>query len=421
MRTSRRRFLIGAGGAVVALPLLPSLLPSIARAGGETYPMRFVAVYTGNGVHPDALDIRGGERDFVLDGTMLADLAPLRSKVQILRGVRGSDGHYHGHAEFLTAAPPDSESFVPTGPSIDQLLANVHVRATPIASLELGVDLDNNAACVVSYSESVLPIPAVQNPRQAFERIFLAANTDPAALERLRAQKRSVLDSVLADVTSLQSTLSMRERLILDQHLTLLREQETRLSEPAMARSCELPPAPPIVADGDYPDDQAVSHHIDTIVAAFRCDVTRVATLMIGGSGATTRHPWIGIDEDYHQIAHGDAADAVTKHVAINRWQGAQVAALMARLDAIPEGDGTVLDHTIVLWAPELGTSTFNHTRTDVPVVLGGGLGVLASGQSLDMAGAHYHDVLLTVARAAGLSITELGREGRNELTRLLA
>ncbi len=418
MTSRRRRFLLGAGATIVGLPFLPSLFASRARAGGAEMPTRFVAIYTANGIHPSGMAIRGGETDFDLTGTILESFTPLRDKIVVLRNLEGTHGHYHGHAEFLTGAPPDGESFVPVGPSIDQLLANTHVRSTPIASLELGVDCDNNSASVISYSESVLPIPPAQNPRQAFERIFLAANSDPAVLEHLRAHKRSVLDAVLADVTSLQAALSAPERLLLDEHMTLLREQEARLAEPVMARSCDLPASPPL---GDMSYDVALGHHLDTIAAAFRCDVTRVATVMVGPSGSTMRHPWVGVDEDYHQIAHGDATDAARKYVTVNRWQGDVVASLFARLDAIPEGDGTVLDHTVVLWAPELGVSEFNHTRGAVPAVLSTGAGAFRGGRSLDMSGSHYHDLLLTLARAAGLDVASVGHHGRNVLTRLMA
>ncbi|WP_083457183.1 DUF1552 domain-containing protein [Sandaracinus amylolyticus] len=416
-RMGRRVFATGVAGAAISLPMLPSLL---TRAQPTTSPLRFVCIYTPNGQHPDQWLPTGGERDFVLS-PVLAPLAPFRDRLLVMHGAQGSHNHQHGHAECLTGAPGAPDSFVPTGPSLDQLLAARSSRETAIPSLELAAGTDSNAASVISYAPGALPVPPVVDPRHAFDRLFLVANGDPAVLERLRAQRRSVLDGVIGEFTALEASLSPAERRVLDAHLTALREQERRLAEPVMVDACELPPGPGAPSGGTFAMNDAVRHHADTIAAAFACDLTRVATLMVGPSGSIRRYAWAGVDEDFHEIAHGNAVNAYDKLLAINRWHGEMVAHLCARLDAIPEGDGTVLDHTIVFWTNELGLQPFGHARSSVPLVVAGGTNVLRTGRLLDLGGAHYHDVLLTLARVLGLELDTFGTQGRTPITTVVA
>ncbi|MDQ3036994.1 MAG: DUF1552 domain-containing protein [Myxococcota bacterium] len=419
-RSGRRLFLGGVAGTAISLPFLPSLM-SRTRAQATGAPRRFLCVYTPNGQHPDQWLPTGGERDFTLS-PVLESLAPYRDRVAVLHGLRGSHNHMHGHAECLTGAPGADDSFVPTGPSLDQLLAARTARETAIPSLELSAGTDSNATGVISYSPGVLPVPPVSDPRHAFDRLFLLASGDPAALERLRSQRRSVLDSLTSDFAELERALSAPERRVLDAHLGGLREQELRLAEPLMLDRCELPPGPGAPSGGGaFPMNDAVRAHVDTIAAAFACDLTRVATLMIGGSGSTRRYGWVGVDEDFHEIAHNSSDNAYEKLLAINQWHGETFAYLLGKLDAIPEDDGTVLDHTVVLWTNELGLQPFGHARSSVPIVLAGGTDVLRSGRFLDLSGAHYHDLLLTLARAMGMEVETFGTEGRTPISTLLA
>ena len=130
-----------------------------------------------------------------------------------------------------------------------------------------------------------------------------------------------------------------------------------------------------------------------------RCDAVRVATLVIGSSGDTTRYTWAGVDDDFHEVAHDNVAGAYDKFLAINSWHGAQFASLLTQLDAVQEANGTtLLDNTIVMWTNELGMGNFTHNRFDVPIVLAGGQGILDTGRFLDLGGAHYHQLLFTLA-----------------------
>lgn len=416
----RRMFLRGAAGSAVAIPMLASLGPRGARAQQQG-PRRLVTVYTANGLHADHWMSRGSGADFTLS-EQLSSLTPFQHKLNVLHNVFGDSGHHSGHTEVLTGRP-SHETFTPTGgPSLDQALAQTQRAHTPMASLELGVRTGNGPTGVISYSADGLAIPSLDDPRGGFERLLRTAQTDPAELARRQRAGQSVLDAVFSDYSAIQARLSTEDRRLLDAHLTLLREQEQRLQSPPQVAACELGPSP-VAADGlEFTFPEATQLHMDTIAHAFRCDLTRVATPTLGASGHTTRYTWAGVDDDFHEVAHGATSDAESKFMAINRWHAEQVAYLLEQLDSIPEGDGSVLDNTVVFWTNELGLSRFSHGRQSMGLLLaGGGNGLLSAGGLRDMAGAHYHDVLLTLGRAVGLDdLQTFGDEGRNVLTELL-
>lgn len=413
-RWSRRRVLAGLGGGLVALPMLPSL----SRGTAPAAPLRFVCVYTANGMLRDQWLPDGSETDFTLQG-VLAPLARHQAKLVVARGASGVDGHYAGHTEALTGRPAPGASFAPTGgPSLDQVLAADSQGLTPLGSLELGVEPWPSVDGVIAFSDSGLPIPPLADPRGAFDRVYDLASVDPAVAARRRAQKLSVLDSVTGDLTALAARLSPGERRILDQHLTLLRAQEEALLHPVEIGQCDIGAAP----SGAFSFDRTTGHHLDTIAAAFRCDVTRVATLVMKGSQDTTTYTWAGATDDAHSVAHGVAPDSAAQLLAIDTWQAEQVAGLLDRLEAIPEGDGTVLDNTLVFWTNEIGLHDFSHSRADMGVVLAGATSRLRSGRFVDLTGFRYQDLLLTLAHAMGHpELTSFGDHGDQRIETLLA
>ena len=158
----------------------------------------------------------------------------------------------------------------------------------------------------------------------------------------------------------------------------------------------------------------------DTIVQAFSCDVTRTATLVVGPSGSIQHYTWANADVDFHETAHGAVGDALTMMSRINGWHAQQVAYLIEQLSLVSEGDGTLLDNTLVFWTNELGVHPFDHHREEVPVLLAGGM--LNTGAIINASGAHYHDVLLTLAHAMGhTELTSFGDLGDTVLSALLA
>jgi hypothetical protein len=406
MKVSRRRFLVGAGGGLVALPLLPSL----ARGATATPPLRFVCIYTANGMRADQFLPTGSETSFTMGG-LLAPLARHQSKVIVAHGASGVEGHYAGHTELLTGRPAPGASFSPTGgPSLDQVIAADSKGLTPLPSLELGVEPWSSVDGVMAFSDSGLPIPPVADPGGGFDRVYNLAAADPVAAARRRAQKISVLDSVTEDFTSLQAKLSTGERRLVDEHLTLLREQEEALRNPVDVGNCDVGAGP---SGSGFTFPEVFSFHLDTIAAAFRCDITRVATLVVKGSQDTTYYTWAGATDDAHSVAHGVAPNSETQLLAINTWQAEQVASLLDRLDAIPEGDGTVLDNTLVFWTNEIGLQDWSHSRDTMGVVLAGATNRLRTGRFVDLSGYLYQDLLLTLAHAMGhTELTSFGDDG---------
>ncbi len=412
-KLTRRRFLLGAAGAAIAIPALPSLFDRAARAGGADPIRRFVFVYTSNGQYRDTWRPTGTTTDFVLS-PVLEPLAAHQSVLNVLFNLAGTSGHAGGHTECLTGRPNGEQFRAAGGPSLDQLLAAGMQSSLPLGSLELGVDTSSGTDGMIAYSERGLPIPAITSGRGGFDRVHSVVNLDPAVAARRRALKRSVLDDVIEDYRAVSSQLDADERTILDAHLELVREQEQSLAQPAPTVECELPEA----NAGGLSFEDTLRQHIDTIAAAFTCDVTRVATLTIGRSGFTRNYTEAGVSADFHEVAHGNVAGAADAMTAIGRWHATQVAYLLDRLAAIPDGDGTVLDNTVVVWGGELGEHSFSHSRESVPVVMAGSCGgQFDTGRLMDMQGAHYHRLLLTLAHAMGRTdVPSFGDHGNSLL-----
>lgn len=419
VRLTRRRLLLGTAGTALTIPLLPSLLPRELRAAPGDPPKRLIVVYTGNGFHTDTWLPTGSETDFQLS-QVLAPLAPLQAKLNIVHGLLGNYGHQMGHSECLTGRPRDDADHMPSaGPSVDQLIAKSHANEVALESLQLGVDTDNNALSIISYTDTGLPLPPQSSARGAFERVAGIVDVDPLAAERRRAQDRSVLDSLISDFESVQPQLSSEERVLLDAHLELVRAQELKLSRPFVPIECGHLPAQ--VSDLDVPT--TFLGHIDTIAAALACDVTRVVTLVMGGSGYSGHYEWAGVNADFHECAHGAVPNALALFTQANLWHAEMFAALLARLDSIPESNGTLLDNSLVLWTSELGLHLHSHTKSDMGVVIAGSAGgYFSTGRFLNLAGSHYHDLLLTIAHAMGLdTLSSFGDDGTAVLEALRA
>ena len=417
-RMNRRRFLAGAAGVTVTIPVLGSLLRSSQAAPGDSDIKRLVVFYTANGHHRDQWLPSGGETDFTLP-PLLASLEPYRSKINILHGLGGDSGHFAGHSECLTGRTNHDDTSAKGGPSLDQLLAEGLKDKTPIASLELGVGAPARSGGIISYSSSDLPIPPLNSGPGAFDRVVGAVDFDPEVANRLRAQQRSVLDAVMDDYKAVNAQLGTEEKHLLDAHLSLLRDQETKLSQPAVPIDCELPDAPPPGVDAPA----TLTAHAESIGAAFRCDVSRVATIVMGHSGFPGHYSFLpNAGADFHEAAHGTLGNAYEVMEAVDTWHAEMFSYLLGVLDNIPEGNGTVLDNTLVLWTNEIGLHEHSHSRASMGLVLaGGGAGHIQTGRFRDLSGYHYQDLLLTMGQVlADESLTRFGDEGRKTITELL-
>ena len=420
----------GAFGAAVALPWLESLAARHARAAGTGFPTRFVVMFSPDGTIPGAWTPTGTETSFVLS-PILAPLAAHQDALVVIQGVDqrggGGDGHQNGIGGMLTGQVLNSGPFAgagsapagwPNGPSVDQRIAEVIGTTTKLRSLELGVQVgaaDNWGRMI--YRAANQPLPPEDDPAQVYNNVFADLHGDPAALAALRARRKSILDTVGGQYTRISARLGAADRARLDQHLTAVREIETRLTTPFVPpnASCTDPAAPPAAttANDDFPAIGALQ--MDLLVMALACDLTRVASLQWSRSVSQVRFTWLtpAIPEGHHDLSHRPDSDAsaVDKLTRINRWYATQLATLMTKMKAVPEGDGTLLDHTLILWCNELAIGNI-HSRTDAPYVLGGGAGgALTTGRFLTYAGdVPHNNLLVSLLNAMGLPDQTFGK-----------
>lgn len=419
-RISRRTLLRGLGGAALSVPLVSALTQRATLAQENGRPLRFFLMFTGNGQLPSHwVPPSAGETDFSFS-PVLEPLAPLRDKLLLIHGLRGVKGHSGGMSETTTGWPSTNGDAIPTqGPSIDQLFGARWSRATPLPSLELGVFPANDLVDQTSYSSSGLPVPALGSSLGVFQRLFDVTNLDPAVAEGQRARQVHVLDHVAGDIRSIRERIGPAARALLEEHLSLVEAREASLMGPYVPIDCELPTAP---GSGLGLAATWKAQH-DNLIAAFRCDITRVATLRAGGWGGIEegKYDEIGIPAGHHSAAHSGPADAL---LGINRFHAEQFLYLLEQLEAVPEGDGTLLDHTVAIWVNELGLGELNHhSRVDQQVVLAGGAKAgMRNGAYFDLGGVDYQHFLYSLTQLLGATdLDRFGHHGTDRIDALFA
>ena len=399
-----RRTVLRGLGASLALPLLDSMVPALtARAQTAAAPVhRFGVVYVPNGmVMENYLPATVGP-SFELTPTLQA-LAPFRSQTTVLSGLNcvpspGRPGGAHAKAStrYLTdISPPTSETWLDAGISVDQILANELGKQTQLASLELAIEssettgaCDTGFACpytnTISWKSRNTPLPTQNNPRVIFERLFGdSTSTDPGVrLARLRQQK-SVLDSVSEEVARLQGVLPQRDRTKLAEYLDAIRgvEQRIQIAEQQSDQELPLVDHPPGIPSGW---EDHLNLMFDLEVLAFQCDLTRVITLMVGHEHSGMTYPQIGVPDAHHPISHHQQEpEKVAKVAKINAYHVQMFAKFLEKLQATPDGDGTLLDHVTMMYGAGIADSN-SHSPIDIPMVLaGGGAGTLKGGRHI--------------------------------------
>ncbi len=416
----RRAMLRGAFGAGIGLPWLEAMAPRRAEAR-STAIRRFVVMFTPNGTLPSRWAPSGGETDFELS-TILEPLAEHRNDLVILRGLDqrggGGDAHQSGIGGALTGTSlnpgPFSGAGAPpagwaAGQSVDQRVADVLGGDTRLPSLELGVQVgaaDNWGR--MCYRAANQPLPPEDDPSAVYGRVFAELHTDPEVLAAQRSRRQSILDGVLGEYARVQAELGSADRKRLEAHVEAVRELELRLTKPATlgGSSCKDPLIEPVDARANDSYPEVGDLQTDLLAMAFACDVTRVASLQWSRSVSQTRFTWIGIEEGHHDLSHlgDDDLEGADKITRIERWYAGQLASLIEKLKAIPEGDGSVFDNTLILWVNELGKGN-THSRKDAPYVLAGSAGgALATGRYLRFEGDRPHnELLVSLLQAMGL------------------
>ncbi len=402
---SRRTVLRGLGTAV-ALPLLDAMVPALtAQVNTPAKGVRRLGVvYHPNGVIYENWLPKGVGRDFEFSRTLLP-LEPFRDQLNVITGLSshqaealgdGGGDHSRASGTYLTGVHVrKSDSIVENGISMDQIAARALEKETQLSSLQLTAD-DNSlvGSCDVGYScaysstlswrTPTLPLMAENNPRVVFERLFGSSDSTDARVRasRLR-QDRSILDSVTARVKQLQQKLGATDNTKLTDYLESLRDTERRIQK---AEEQSARQGPEIVQPAGVPDgfEPHVKLLYDLQVLAYQADLTRVITFMYGREQTGRPYPQIGIPEPHHPLTHhqGDPSK-MEKCTAIQLYHVALFATYLEKLKATPDGDGSLLDHLVLVYGGGISNSD-RHTHGPLPtLVLGGGAGTIRGGRHL--------------------------------------
>jgi hypothetical protein len=404
LRGISRRGFLRAAGASVALPLLPSLSLQ-ASAAPTAAPLRLLFVFTPNGMHmPDWTPAKTG-----VGYTMPRSLAALerhRDKLLVLSGLDLDAGHAHGDgpgdharagATFLTGMHPVKTpgANIRVGVSVDQLAARSLGGATRFPSLELGTErsrqsgsCDSGYACAyssnISWRSPTAPNAKEIVPQRVFDRLFAASDGLSDAERRRRAATRgSILDAVLEQAKGLRARLGVTDRRKLEEYMGSLREVEKRVRASAEP---EVSPAAGYSPPKGRP--RSMQAHIramyDLVRLAFETDRTRVATFMVGNAGSNRSYRFLGVPEGHHRLSHhGRSAEKQAKIATINRFHVEQFSYLLDELDKVREGDGSLLDNTLVVFGSAIGDGN-RHNHDQLPILLaGGGRGRVKGGRHL--------------------------------------
>ncbi|MEM9643567.1 MAG: DUF1552 domain-containing protein [Planctomycetota bacterium] len=446
---SRRDFLrnlgIGAAASHFALSL-----PSLGFAATTSVrKKRLVFVFSPNGVIPKHFwpDAAGADYDIK---RILAPLEPFKSRMSTLHGVNNrikgdGDGHMRGIGCLLTGIelfPGDVQGGSDTpagwsmGMSVDQYIKNQFqadpATQTRFGSLEFGVLVPERADTWtrMSYAGPNQPVAPIDNPYQMFDRLYGQTHN--------RKLLASVLDGVVDDLAMLKSKVSVEDRHLLQDHLEMVRSIEKDMKielKASVAQSEEgskevghaVPDLPPTVADENDTMPELTRMQSNLLVNAFRSDFARVATFQITNSVGQPRMRWLDIDEGHHGLSHEPDTneEAYEKLIRINTWYAEQIAHLAAQLDSIPEpgSEGSMLDHTSIVWTNELGKGN-SHTRDNIPfVVVGGGAG-LKTGEAFELGGVYHNRLLMTFLAGMGQDVESFGNPdfcGDGVISELLA
>jgi hypothetical protein len=431
--TLSRRTLLRGAGVSMALPWLEAMaLPARKAGAAGLFPKRFISFTQPNGYIRDAWVPTGGETDFKLSRS-LAPLEPVRSDVLILEGVdnraatRGpGDDHMRGMGTMLTGIEllpgtlqggAGAPAGLAGGISVDQeIVRNAQVR-TKVPSLELGVQ-SARTGTVYGYSvyrDKAAPLPLENNPRTAFNRLF--AEFDPTGtdvtLKRLQEERRSVLDAVRGSYSDLARRLGVDDRQKLEAHADAVRELELNATSVGnQLQACAKPGIPELDARANAEVPRIGKVQMDLIVMALACDLTRVATLQWAHSAGTYRFFWLGIQKGtHHGLSHKEDTDLqnVEYLTRIDHWFAQQFAYLVQALKGVREGQGTMLDNSLVLWSNELCKGN-RHSHAKMPYVLAGRAGgAVKTGRFLSYGDQPHNDLLIAILRAMDINATTFG------------
>jgi hypothetical protein len=424
-----RRTALKGVGAALALPLLDAMVPAMtALAQTPAAPRRrFGCVYVPHGAIMDRWTPAQTGSGFELSA-ILQPLEPFRQQLVVVtnltRPEAGVDTNHAGApASWLAGLPPKRTAGpdFELGPTLDQVVAQRIGQETTFPSLELATedfsgligDCAPGFSCAymntLSWRSETNPLPMEINPRVLFERLFGGGATTDERLARMRAD-RSLLDFVAGDLQRLQSGIGARDRARLADYLDHVREIERRIQRAEQqARSLPDVPGEPVGVPESFEEHTTLI--FDLLAVALQADLTRVFTFMMARELSQRTYPALGVTEPHHSISHhGNRASAIEAHATVNTYHVTLFSKFVERLRATGDGDGSLLDHSLILYGSGMGNGNV-HSADKLPTLLVGGAGGRIAGNRhiVERDLTPNANLLLSVAELFGVEATRFG------------
>jgi hypothetical protein len=420
---SRRTFLRGAAGAALGLPLLDAMAPALTAA---TPPKRRLGfVYVPNGVIVDQF-VPAKEGDNFEISQILKPLEAYKDKLVVVSGMTRAEtaaNHAVSSGCWLTGARPkrtDGPDFR-IGTSVDQLVAKQIGQDTTFPSIEVATEdfsgllgaCDPGYSCAymntLNWASPTTPLPMEINPRVLFERMFGGGSTAEERMSRM-STNRSILDFVAGDLKDLQSGLGASDRSRLNDYLENVREIERRI-QLAMTQTkiqAEVP-AEPVGVPESF--EEHVSLMYDLLAVAYQADLTRVFTFMVAREVSQRTYPNLGLTEPHHAISHhSNRPEQMVKHARLNVYHMQLFARFIQRLHSTPDGDGSLLDHSLIAYGPGMSDGN-GHTQGPIPIaIIGGGNGSMRGNRHIKTPqGTPHANVMLSLGQKYDVEMKNFG------------
>ncbi len=460
---NRRTALRGLAGTAIALPWLEAMerpgggVSNAAEMGisASGYPKRLIVWTTHNGLHPNIWNPGGGETDFALR-PMHAALEPFKKDMVIVAGLDNAawyspraqgDTHSRGMCTFLSgtesivAGPAGSDgqqsSKSSGGITVDQEIVKQLAPKTRFSSVEMTWNGPGGPYSTSSYLDAYKPLPGLKTPLAVFNRVFGDGTgggvaLDPAALAKLQAERKSILDAVGKTYQGMLPKLGAADRDKVDSHLALVRDLERRLAVPAAAAPApgQSPggaacPKTPIAPGATLALEDQGKAFVDLMATTIACDLSRVGTMQWGWTTNNAVYSFLGVSRGHHDMSHDgdDRADTVADLTKIYTYNIGLLAQLATRLKSIPEGNGTAFDNTVILHACDMARGNNGHTgRGLYHMLLGHAGGALKTGRLLRYPGTANNQLMVSLLNMFDIPATSFGNAALSQgaLPRLL-
>ena len=421
-----RRTVLRGAGAMIALPLLDAMIPAAtALANTAAKPLvKLGFVYFPHGAIMEKWTPEKEGADFEL-GPILEPLKPFQKQLTIISGLGNRPGesqavHAIVPATWLSCTHPKQGQDPNMAVTADQIAAKYIGQDTPLPSLEIATEAaggggacDRDYGCnysgTISYRTPTTPLPMEYNPRKLFQRLF-GRGDSPEERKELIEEQASILDMVQDDASALQRTLGVRDRAMLNDYLDTVRELERRVQKTQSQDLSHLK-LPNVPVGNPESFDQTMNLMYDMAALAYQANLTRIMNMMVAAEVSGRTYNNIGVPDAFHAVSH-HANDPVKKDklVKIQNYHTKVLAKFLTKLSTTPDGDGSLLDHSIILYGSNMSNSD-RHNQFPLPTAfIGGGCGKLKGGQHL-----RYPDhtplanALLTMLDRAGVPVDKVG------------